>query len=190
MIIILGKTCSGKNTVVDRLVEKYGYKCVVTYTTRPMRKGEIQDETYHFISEEEFLEKIDSEFFMEYKEYNTVHGKWYYGSAKDDYDDSSNKVIILTPSGFEDVLYQLRREKNITYNEIISIYLYANNKTILKRLKHRGDNKEEANRRIETDNTDFKGVVDIADKIVYNNEEDIVEDVVDKIHKYIQSIVE
>lgn len=189
MICVLGKTCSGKDTVVNRLVEKYHYEKVVTYTTRPMRKGEIQDDIYHFVSEEEFLEKVNSGFFMEYKEYNTVHGKWYYGSAKEDYDDSSNKVIILTPSGYEDVLCQLRRKKYIKYDEIISIYLYANNKTILKRLELRGDDKEEANRRIKTDNEDFKGVVDVVDKIVYNNDRNNIEDIVDNIHNYILSII-
>lgn len=189
MITILGKTCSGKNTIVDRLAEKYGYKRVVTYTTRPMRKGEVQDETYHFISEEEFINKIDSGFFMEFQKYKTVAGDWYYGSAKEDYDDSSNKVIILTPSGYEDVLYQLRRKKYIKYDEIISIYLYANNRTILKRLKQRGDNKEEASRRIGTDNADFKEVVDIVDKIVYNNDGADIEKIVDTIHEYIQSVL-
>lgn len=190
MIVILGKTASGKNTVVDRLIEKYGYKRVITYTTRPMRKGEIQDETYHFISEEEFIKKIGSGFFMEFKKYKSAFGDWYYGSAREDFDDSNNKVIILTPSGLEDVLYQLRREKRLTYNEIISIYLYSNNKTILKRLNQRGDDKEEASRRIGTDNADFKGVVDVVDKIVYNNEEDNVEDIIDTIHEYIQSVMD
>ncbi len=63
MIVILGKACSGKDTVVNRLIEKYEYERIISYTTRPKRKGEIQDKTYHFISEDEFFSKIDSEFF-------------------------------------------------------------------------------------------------------------------------------
>ena len=47
MIVILGKTCSGKDTVVNRLIEKYEYERIISYTTRPKRKGEIQDKTYH-----------------------------------------------------------------------------------------------------------------------------------------------
>lgn len=37
-----------------------------------MRKGEIQDKTYHFVSEEEFLDKLNSEFFLEHKKYETA----------------------------------------------------------------------------------------------------------------------
>lgn len=189
MIFILGKTASGKDTVVNRLVEKYHYEKVVTYTTRPMRKGEIQDKTYHFISEEEFLEKVKSGFFMEYKEYNTVHGKWFYGSAKEDYEDSDNKIIILTPSGYDDVLFSLRHENRI-FETHISLYLYTNNKTILQRLKKRGDKKEEAERRIKQDNEDFKGVVDIVDRIFYNNEDADIEKIVDDMNEYIQYLLD
>lgn len=187
MIYILGKTCSGKDTIVNRLVEKYGYKKIITYTSRPMRKGEVQDKTYHFISEEEFKNKINSKFFLEYKKYNTVHGEWFYGSAKEDFVDTKNKIIILTPDGYKDCLYRLNKTGNKEPHLVL--YVYANNQNILKRLKKRGDNKEEAKRRIIHDNEDFKGVVDIVDKIFYNNELDNVETVVDKIHEYIQEVI-
>ena len=102
MIVLLGKTCSGKDTILNKLVKDYGYFKLTTYTTRPMRKGEIQDKTYHFVSEEEFLDKLNSEFFLEHKKYETAEGEWYYGSAKEDYENGdNNSVIILTPSGFE-----------------------------------------------------------------------------------------
>ena len=39
MLIILGKTASGKNTIVNKLVKNYGFKQLVTYTTRPKRKA-------------------------------------------------------------------------------------------------------------------------------------------------------
>ena len=50
MLILIGKTASGKDTILNQLVKKHGYKKIVTYTSRPMRKGEKQDVTYHFIS--------------------------------------------------------------------------------------------------------------------------------------------
>ena len=50
MVIILGKTCSGKDIIVNKLINQYDFKKVITSTTRPMRKGEKQDITYHFIS--------------------------------------------------------------------------------------------------------------------------------------------
>ena len=59
ILVICGKTASGKNLVRDILVEKYNYNPIITYTSRPKRKGEKQDITYHFISTDEFIEKIN-----------------------------------------------------------------------------------------------------------------------------------
>lgn len=185
MIVLLGKTCSGKDTILNKLVKDYGYFKLTTYTTRPMRKGEIQDKTYHFVSEEEFLDKLNSEFFLEHKKYETAEGEWYYGSAKEDYENGdNNSVIILTPSGFEALKVYIARQK--VDIDIVSIYIYANNKTISNRLKKRGDKKEEADRRIKADSVDFKNVVDIVDKIFYNNETNDLDEVVKKVHEYIK----
>lgn len=53
-------------------------------------------------------------------------------------------------------------------------------------LKKRGDKKEEADRRIKADSVDFKNVVDIVDKIFYNNETNDLDEVVKKVHEYIK----
>lgn len=179
MLIILGKTVSGKDTIVNELVAKHGFKKLVAYTTRPIRKKEIPDVTYHYISEQEFLQKVQQGFFAEHKAYKTEEGIWYYGSAIRDYDKANEKcVIILTPSGLKDIL-KLKIE-------FFSIYVYANNTTIKHRLTKRGDKKEEAERRLRQDNLDFKGVEHIVDKIIYNNETDVLEDVISKIIKLIE----
>lgn len=47
MIILVGKSCSGKDTVVKELT-KMGYNKIVTCTTRPPRPGEINGREYHF----------------------------------------------------------------------------------------------------------------------------------------------
>ena len=52
LLVLMGKSCSGKDTIANELVNKHGYESLVSYTTRPMRDGEIQDQTYHFISED------------------------------------------------------------------------------------------------------------------------------------------
>ena len=68
----------------------------------------------------------------------------------------------------------------------MAIYIYANNSTIKKRLKKRGDDEKEAQRRIDEDNIDFKGVENMVDKIVYNNNGTYIDDVVNKILKYVE----
>lgn len=180
MLVILGKTASGKDTIVDELVNKYGYKKIIIYTTRPIRKGEIPDITYNYITEQDFLDKVRQGFFAEYKTYKTVEGTWYYGSALQDYANLNEKcVIILTPSGLKDIL-----KLKIKFS---SIYMYANNSTIKNRLAKRGDKKEEAERRLKQDNLDFKGIEHIVDKIIYNNETDTLENVVSKIITFVEN---
>lgn len=179
MIVLFGKTASGKSTILDSLV-KEGYEKVVTYTTRPKRRGEKQGESYYFISEDDFKQKIFDGFFAEYDSFSTTEGEWYYGSAKEDYEtDDQKKIIILTPKG-------LQKIRELGYS-VIGIYIYANNNTISKRLNIRGDKKEEAKRRVMRDNIDFKDAVTLADKIVYNNLDSSLGNVLDKIKKYIKN---
>ena len=172
--VISGKSASGKDLVVKKLVEK-GYSRIVRYTTRPKRKCEQQDITYHFITIEEFNQKIEEGFFAEYQSYNTEFGVWYYGTSFEDLKNANNKsVIILEPQSYRDI-------KNELPNNITCIYLYANNSTIKKRLEKRGDNPNEAIRRMESDNEDFKGFENEVDRIVYNNDGEKIENVINKI---------
>lgn len=181
IIVLAGKSASGKNFVARKL-EEHGYKTIVTYTTRPKRKGEKQDITYHFISDEEFKQKIDEGFFAEWKSYITNEGVWYYGSSLEDLENADNKsVIILTPAGYRDVKNKLENE-NIT-----CIYLYANNATLKERLAKRGDDSKEADRRLAHDYADFKDFEYEADRVVYNNYDEKISAVVDKILNIVKS---
>lgn len=177
-IIIFGKTASGKSRIVDELA-KQGYKKIVTTTTRPARKGEIDGIDYNFIFEEEFEQLINTRYFAEWKKYDTAEGVWYYGSPLDEISRSDNKsIVILTPDGYRDIKDEL--------DDHIAIYIYANNKTIRSRLSKRGDKKEEADRRIKQDNKDFKDAEFLADRIFYNNEDKDISDLVVEICEYLK----
>lgn len=184
LTIIMGKTCSGKNAVVAELADR-GWSQIITYTSRPKRRGEKNGREYFYISEEDFANKINSGYFAEWKSYN-VNGKtWYYGSPSEEIIEASlddkNHVIILTPQGVEDTLSFL--SKYISDYQINIIYLYANRGTILKRLQKRKDKNDSIARRMRADDTDFINATSIANKIVYNNDSDSISDVADKIIK-------
>lgn len=189
LIIIAGKSGSGKDSVVNELVRR-GYKRITTYTTRPMRKHESQGNPYYFISEKEFNKKKNNGFFLETKEYHTTKGTWYYGSPKEELlkqkNNIENRLIILTPSGIEDFTKD-PRSKNILSK---IIYLRANSGTITKRLKRRGDDPDEIERRIEHDENDFVAFEYFADKCIYNNSGTELKDIVDIIDEYIINEVE
>lgn len=179
MIIIMGKTSSGKDTIVNKLVSDYGFKKLITYTTRSIRPNEKQDITYHFISDEEFKNKIENNFFAEWKSYNTEFGQWYYGTSLDNLENADNKtIVILTPDGLRDIKNKLSFKPKV-------IYIYANNTTIKERLSKRGDNKEEAQRRLEYDNEDFKGIENETDQIFCNNKDTDIDEVVQKIIQWL-----
>ena len=176
MLVIIGKTASGKTTLCEKMIKEYGFNPIITYTTRPMRKGEEEGKTYHYITDEEFNKKIKEGFFAEYKEYTTNKGIWKYGSAKEDLINSDkSSIIILTPSGVEDI------RKKLPEIDMKIIYIYSNLSTIKRRLFYRKDNKDEIERRINSDNIDFKNADILADKIVYNNDENDLYEVIEKI---------
>ena len=179
ILILIGKTSSGKTLIKEKLIEN-GFTGITTYTSRPMRKGEKQDVTYHFISEEDFKQKINEGFFAEWKSYITSDGIWYYGTSLEDLENAEdNNVIILTPDGYRDVVNKLSKKP-------IAIYIYANNATIKKRLLKRGDNPNEAQRRLDHDNKDFKGIENEVDRIVYNNYGTNINEVVQKILDFVE----
>lgn len=173
-LVLMGKAASGKDSVRDILVKKYGFHPIITYTTRAVRVGEIQDVTYHYISKDEFLKKIENGFFAEWKKYRVNDEDWYYGSAKEDLINSNDDlVIILTPEGVRDI-------KSNGINATV-IYLYANLSTIRKRLKIRNDSNDKMENRIQRDLKDFKDAEFLADKLVYNNEEMNIENVAESV---------
>jgi guanylate kinase len=145
-----------------------------------MRNGEKQSVTYHYISEDDFLRKVNEGFFAEYKIYHTVNGDWYYGTSFGSLMSmDGDNIIILSPNSYRDLEDCLPADAK-------SIYIYANNATIKKRLMKRGDDKDEAMRRIECDNQDFKGIENKVNRIFYNNEGTDIDELVAKIAKWVK----
>lgn len=84
LTILIGMSASGKDAILRELVANHGFREIVTTTTRPMRKGEVNGKDYNFISRKEFEKGITEGRFFEYRSYNTIwNGKedvWYYGT--------------------------------------------------------------------------------------------------------------
>lgn len=57
LTILIGMSASGKDAILRELVANHGFREIVTTTTRPMRKGEVNGKDYNFISRKEF-EKV------------------------------------------------------------------------------------------------------------------------------------
>ena len=71
--VIAGPTAVGKGTVIARLRELFPeVELSVSMTTRSPRPGEIDGVHYHFVTEDQFAQLIDSKQMLEWA---LVHGK-------------------------------------------------------------------------------------------------------------------
>lgn len=146
LLALCGKSGSGKTTLQYHL-DKFGIDKIVTYTTRPKRKGEVDKVTYNFIDENTFLDLKSKGFFVETTSYKVATGDtWYYGTAKDDIDKGG--CIIVNPDG----LKVLRGMKV----DMIAFYIDVPDFELKKRLEARGDDAGEAKRRLMKDEVDFE----------------------------------
>lgn len=67
-VVLCGPSGAGKSTLIKMLINKHPEKfyMAISHTTRPMRVNEVNGRDYFFISESEFLNKIDKNEFIEY----------------------------------------------------------------------------------------------------------------------------
>ena len=79
LTVISGFSGAGKGTVVKRLLEtKENYSLSVSATTRPPRNGEVEGESYYFLSKPTFEDMIEKDELLEWATY--VNN--YYGTPK------------------------------------------------------------------------------------------------------------
>lgn len=83
LFIIAGPSGSGKTSLAERVLKekelRTKIKKSISCTTRPMRSGERNRKDYYFISEERFLDDLNSKKFLEWTKYLG----YYYGTPKD-----------------------------------------------------------------------------------------------------------
>lgn len=74
LLVVSGPSGSGKTTLCKRLANSGHARHSISCTTRAPRPGEVEGDHYHFISVEEFTEKLDAGAFLESAK---VHGNFY-----------------------------------------------------------------------------------------------------------------
>ena len=178
IIVLLGASGSGKSTLENEISTRFGYKKIVSHTTRRPRIGEINGKDYFFINNEKFEEMIRQGLFAEYDEYSQ---KRIYGTLKTDYEEG-NKIVVLTPN----VLRQLK--KNCPNEKIFTVLVEANLGTRIKRYidrcgvdKFNFDDKNEIAARVERDFGAFMGVKDEVDMVVDNSEGSEIGDIANEV---------
>jgi len=175
MILLTGKSGSGKDTVANILAKDYGYKHIVSYTTRDKRIADIDGVSYNFITKDKFKELLKKGFFAEH----TFYTGNYYGAALKDL--GNNKVLVVEPEGHR----QLKARKDL---DTVSFFLHVPDEVRVKRMIGRGDTKENIAKRITNDGKVFAGLDKETDFVIDNtnaeNAAKQVSEIMEKYNKY------
>ncbi len=157
MIILVGASASGKTEVAKYLGHYYGIKKVVTHTTRSIRKNEIPDVDYHFVDMNTFLKLKENDVFVE----TTFYNGNYYGTSKSEIGDE--KCLIVDPNG-------LKSFQQLNDNHIVTFCLLADEQKRIERMRTRGDNILDIQKRIEADRISFaQSKIETVDYIIDTN---------------------
>lgn len=135
IIFISGPSGAGKGTLINALRERHpDWLFPPSCTTRAPRPGEIEGETYYFISREEFERRIEAGEFLEYAE---VHGGNLYGTLKKPLVEGveSGKTVIreFDVQGFAQARERLPRE----YFASIFLKPAEGPETLIRRIRER-----------------------------------------------------
>jgi guanylate kinase len=149
-VVVIGKSGSGKDHLMRKLVER-GLKPCLKTTTRPKRKFEHQGTTYNFISNFEFSKLIKENKFFSHQEFlvtpeNSDPESWFYGITNEEF--NSSQVFIMTPGECKNIPEEYRKDCFI-------VYLDIDRKVRESRLLKREDKNDSVIRRMDCDELDF-----------------------------------
>lgn len=161
-IVVSGISASGKNTVMNRLLAQRGNLKVLeksTGTTRNPRPSDSENNTYIFMSKEEFERGIKE---GEFYEYENVHGN-YYGTLL-------SRLQYVVDNQDLDFMRDIDVKGNRNLKKffadkcpMVSIFLDAPNEVLRERLLARGDDPADIEKRLSRGELErsFKGDYDL-----------------------------
>lgn len=95
LLIFSAPSGAGKTTIVKHLLtQNFNLEFSISATNRPMRENEVNGKDYHFLSTEDFQNKIKNNDFLEWEE---VYKGCFYGTLKSEVDritENGNNVIF------------------------------------------------------------------------------------------------
>lgn len=176
VFVISAPSGAGKSTLCRELLRRFkDIKLSVSYTTRPPRKGEINDVHYTFISQKKFKDMIAGGKFAEWA---MVHGNLY-GTSVD-------RLKKLSKEGLDillDIDVQGARQVKNSYRNAVYIFILPPSMEILKRrlMKRKSEPKEAVALRLER----------AKDEILSYKEYDyvIINDKLDNAYREFESII-
>lgn len=179
IIVISSPSGGGKGSVIAGLLKNDSKNrwLSVSTTSRPIRANDIPGETYNFVTKEEFEQKINEGYFLEYTNYVGN----YYGTPKEFIKEKLDAGI--------DVILEIEIEGASNIKKLIpeAIFIFImppSLKVLVERLKKRNtDDKEKI---LERFHTAYKEINEVT-KYNYVVVNDILEEAIEKVEAIIQA---
>ena len=135
LVILSGVAGAGKDTIKKELIKRMeNVESLPSYTSRAIREGDIEGETYNFVSRAEFEEMIENGEFYEYD----IHHNQYYGTSRKLLNDKikSGKIIVkdIDVNGTEHLKELLGND-----TKVVTIFLRVPKEELKHRLENRID---------------------------------------------------
>lgn len=135
LVILSGVAGAGKDTIKKELIKRMeNVESLPSFTSRPIREGDVEGGTYHFVSREEFEKMIENEEFYEYD----IHHNQYYGTSRKLLNDKikSGKIIVkdIDVNGTEHLKELLGND-----TKVVTIFLRVPKEELRHRLENRID---------------------------------------------------
>ena len=183
LIIFSAPSGSGKTTIVRHLLEKdLNLEFSISACSRPMRKGEVHGRDYYFLSQEDFLRKIEDGEFVEWEE---VYKDHFYGTLRSEVERIRNqgKNVIFDI----DVQGGLNLKKNFGAEALAVFVMPPSVEELEKRLKKRSaDDPEKIQLRMLKAESELK-YARLFDRIIYNTDlEKAVKEAEQMVAEFIQ----
>ena len=190
---IMGKSASGKDKIYGSILknEKLGLKDLVLYTTRPIRRGEVDGKQYYFVDEKKLNELRKENRIIEERSYDTVHGIWTYFTADDGMTDLEhfNYIGIGTLESFA------KLQRYYGADKIVPVYIEVEDgirleRALIRERKQAEPKYKEMCRRFLADSEDFSeeniAAANIARRFQNNTELEVC---MKEVEDYLESVI-
>ncbi|MCM1334190.1 MAG: hypothetical protein NC084_04090 [Bacteroides sp.] len=170
ILLVAGKSGTGKTTIVNELERSYGLRSVVSYTTRPRRS---EDEQGHlFVTDQEF-DRLNLTASSDY-------GGYRYGATEEQIEESD--LYIVDVKGIEYLKEHYRGSKEPVVLRIVTSEDPSEDfATRYERMVKRGDGYEAASKRVALDTSEFRKLEKLADYTIVNREGRNIQEVCEEI---------
>ena len=110
LLCVMAESSAGKDTLVNKLCERTGYRQLISYSTRPRRTNE--GDTHIFVTEEEYQKMFES---GQVAAYTQINGCRYWCTIDQLY---STDIYVIDPIGVE-----ILRSLDLPGLRIVSVYI-------------------------------------------------------------------